>query len=67
MKQTEAGKPEDALQEVMLNQTVRTTKILHLEKQTDKVGTTQKPCQDTKQVQWQGVGLTAEPCLEAAV
>jgi hypothetical protein len=51
MKQAQAGKPEDLLQQSMVQQSVRAAKILYLQQQAEKVGATQQACQDAKQVQ----------------
>jgi hypothetical protein len=57
MKQAEACKPEDTLQERMVQQTVWVAKILGLQEEGEKIGRAEQSPQDPKEVEGERIGV----------
>ena len=58
MKETEARKPEDTLQEDVIQQTVRVAKILGLQEEGAKIGRAEQSPQDPKEIEGERIGVT---------
>jgi len=58
VKQAEAGKPEDTLQEHMVQQTVWVAKIFGLQEEGTKIGHAEQSPQDPKEIEGKRIGVT---------
>jgi hypothetical protein len=58
VKETEARKPEDTLQEDVIQQTVRVAKILGLQEEGPKIGHTEQPPKDPQEIEGERIGVT---------